>query len=159
VSLFSRIYRFFAPRRRLLYGLTLGLLLGGAIALGSVHVTEDIGAMLPDDGSAAATDFHLLQQAPFVSRIVIQLQGEAGSELTAAAGGDLIELRAATQLGDAPLGLDEPILLEAMQRGIQRALIHAQCLARDLLDPMGYRPPVHGLALQRSEDEEIEGAL
>lgn len=85
MSLFSHIYRFFAPRRRLLYGLTLGLLVGGAIALGSVHVTEDIGAMLPDDGSAAATDFHLLQQAPFVSRIVIQLQGEVGSDLPAAA--------------------------------------------------------------------------
>ncbi|HAD04624.1 MAG TPA: transporter [Desulfuromonas sp.] len=82
---FSRIYRFFAPRRRLLYGLTLTLLLGGAIALTSVHLTEDIGAMLPDDGSQAATDFHLLQQAPFVSRIVIQLQGEAGSDLSAAA--------------------------------------------------------------------------
>lgn len=85
MSLFSRLYTFFSGRRRLLFALTLALLAASAVAMTRIEMTEDIGAMLPDDGSAAATDFALLQQAPFASRIVIVVEGTEPTALPAAA--------------------------------------------------------------------------
>lgn len=74
---FSSIYRFFACRRLALFLVTAAVLAGALLAIGRVQPEEDIAAMLPDDGSAAAEDFHLLQQAPWTRKVVISLRREA----------------------------------------------------------------------------------
>ena len=53
----------------------------------NIDLHEDISSMLPDDQSEAALDFHLLQQAPFTRKVIINLSraGDTGSsELLAA---------------------------------------------------------------------------
>src|SRR5262249_6362655 len=44
-------------------------------------------------------------------------------ELATAGGGDLVELRAPAGRRDSPLGRDEAVVLEPVERGIERALI------------------------------------
>src|SRR5688572_15643705 len=85
--------------------------------------------------------------------------GGLACELAAPGGGELVELGAAPELGDAPLGLHEAIVLEPVERGVERSLIHAERVARDLLDAVRHGPSVHRLARERAEDEEIERAL
>lgn len=82
-TLFASLYRFFAPRRRWLVGGLLLLLASGAVASRGMRLEEDIAAMLPDDASAVARDFRLLQQAPFSRKLVISLDGGAGVDAAA----------------------------------------------------------------------------
>jgi predicted exporter len=72
---FSLLYRLFAPRRALLFLLTLLLLGAGLAGLTRLEVREDIEAMLPDDTSQVADDFRRLQEAPFARKVVISLHG------------------------------------------------------------------------------------
>jgi hypothetical protein len=46
-----------------------------------------------------------------------------------------------------------------MERRIERSLIHAQDVARELLDSLGDRPPVTRLRRKGAENEEVERAL
>src|SRR5438309_1747512 len=62
-----------------------------------------------------------------------------------------IESRPALVLGFAPLALDEPLVLEAIQRGIQRALLNFEALAGALLDAQQ-----DTVAMQRSERDRLE---
>src|SRR2546430_17527272 len=55
-----------------------------------------------------------------------------------------IKLRPAIVVRLAPLGLDPSALLEAMEGGIQRSLIHLEHFLRHLVDALGDAPPVHG---------------
>src|SRR5262245_21179945 len=74
--------------------------------------------------------------------------------------GDAVVLRLAVALGALPCALDPPLLFEANERGIQRALIEHQRMLRHLLEPR--RQPVGMLRphrRQRAQDDEIEGAL
>jgi hypothetical protein len=50
-------------------------------------------------------------------------------------------------------------MLEAMKRGIERALLHLQDVARQLLNAARDGPSVLRFELQRFEDQKIEGAL
>lgn len=75
-AFFSALYRFFARRRTLLFLATAALLGGAALAVREIRTEEDIVAMLPDDGSEAARDFRLLQQAPWTRKLVITLRRE-----------------------------------------------------------------------------------
>jgi predicted exporter len=87
-KLFERLYRFFALRRRLLFSVTVLIVALSLLASSRLHVQEDIVAMLPDDSSAVAQDFRLLQMAPFTRKLVITLTGGSASDpaaLTAAA--------------------------------------------------------------------------
>lgn len=83
--LFVGLYRFFAPRRLLLFAVTAALVVAAALACRGVRLQENIAAMLPDDQSAAAVDFQLLQQAPFARKVVINLRGDAGTDVAALA--------------------------------------------------------------------------
>ena len=55
-------------------------------------------------------------------------------QLLAAGLGQLVELRLAVVVGVAPLRGDQPLLLEPVQRRVERALVDLQDVARDLLD-------------------------
>ena len=62
------------------------------------------------------------------------------------------------QLRDGPLGFDPALVLEAMERRVERALIDLQDVLRDLLDALRDRPAVQRVGLQRPEDEQVERA-
>jgi hypothetical protein len=53
----------------------------------------------------------------------------------AAGRGEVIELRLAVVLRRSPLGVDQPLLFEAVQRGIQCALLNLERTTRNLLNP------------------------
>lgn len=83
---FAALYRFFAPRRLLLFAVTAALVAAAAVACRGVRLQENIAAMLPDDQSAAAVDFQLLQQAPFARKVVINLRADSGVDPATLAG-------------------------------------------------------------------------
>src|SRR5689334_17724382 len=58
--------------------------------------------------------------------------------------GDLVEPRAAIVLGGLPGALDVAAMLEALQCGIERPLVHLEASARDLLNADADSPPMHG---------------
>jgi predicted exporter len=72
-TLFAKIYNFFLPRRRILYSVTMLGIVTCILVFSNVNLQEDIRSMLPDDRSEAALDFHLLQQAPFTRKVIINL--------------------------------------------------------------------------------------
>src|SRR5689334_12953117 len=66
---------------------------------------------------------------------------------------EVIVLSAAVVLGGAPVAVDPAALLEALQRGIERALVHVEHSAGELLDARADSPAVHRLEGQRLEDQ------
>ena len=72
-SLFAQIYNFFLPRRRILYSASIVGIVTCILVFSNINLYEDIRSMLPDDKSEAALDFHLLQQAPFSRKVIINL--------------------------------------------------------------------------------------
>jgi predicted exporter len=78
-TLFERLYRFFASRRKLLFATTLLVVALSVLAAARMDIQEDIVAMLPDDTSSVAADFRLLQLAPFTRKLVITLKA-AGAD-------------------------------------------------------------------------------
>jgi len=70
-----------------------------------------------------------------------------------------VEAGTPPEFGNAPFGIDPALVFEAVQSGIERALIDLQDLPRDLLNALGDCPAVHGFGLQRAQNEEIERAL
>ncbi|MBJ6748730.1 MMPL family transporter [Geomonas anaerohicana] len=83
LNLFGRLYRYFAGRRRVLYGATLLLVALSLFASSRLRLQDDIVAMLPDDGSSAATDFRLLQLAPFTRKLVVSLKTQTPGDSAA----------------------------------------------------------------------------
>jgi uncharacterized protein len=80
VTFFAVAYRYFAGRRALLFGATLALL-GLCAALSfSLHMQADIATMLPDRDSRVASDFRLLQEAPFARKLVITVTAGPGTD-------------------------------------------------------------------------------
>ena len=86
-------------------------------------------------------------------------RGALARELASAGGSYLVELCAAAELGDSPFGFDESLFFEPVEGWIERALVHAECVVRDLLDATRNGPPVHWLAGERTKNEEVERAL
>ena len=70
-----------------------------------------------------------------------------------------VEAGAAIVLGRAPVRRDPALVLEAVERRIERALPDPQQVVRDLLDALRDRPAVHRLERDRPHDQEVEGPL
>src|ERR1035441_2372055 len=81
------------------------------------------------------------------------------AELLAPRRGQPVEPRAPPQLGDAPFGTDPTLVLQPVQRRIERSLVDPQHIPRNLLDAFGDGPPVLRPGLQGAENEEVERAL
>lgn len=79
-------------------------------------------------------------------------------ELTAARRGEAVVLRSPSELRGAPFRLNPSLVLEPMQRRVERALVDLQDVLGNLLYPLRDRPAVHRIALQRPQDQEIECA-
>src|SRR6476620_5227121 len=84
---------------------------------------------------------------------------ELAFELLPPIAGQAVDLGGASTLGLLPLRRDPSLVLEAVQRGIERSLSHRELLAGEGLDALGDRPAVQRLARDRLEDEQVEGAL
>ncbi len=80
-------------------------------------------------------------------------------QLRPAAGRELVKLRIAPGLRLRPLGGEELFVLQAMQRGVERPLLHLQGIARYLLDALRDGISVNGSKRDHSQDQEVEGSL
>src|ERR1051326_3855336 len=72
---------------------------------------------------------------------------------------EAVEPGAASLVGEAPLGLHEPTLLETIERGIERALIDLENVARELANTLGDPPAVERCEEEALENEQVESAL
>jgi len=70
-----------------------------------------------------------------------------------------IKLGAAIVLRYSPARGDPVLALQAMERGIQRALLHKQNFAGNLVDALRNRPAVQGLQSDGAENQEVQSAL
>ncbi len=77
-AIFSRAFEFFERRRILLYAIIFAVVASSAFLLKSIKLSEDVQPLLPDGASDAAIDFRLLQQAPFMQKIVFNLKAGPG---------------------------------------------------------------------------------
>ena len=66
-----------------------------------------------------------------------------GHKLAAALGGELVEARLAAVVRFAPVGRDPAAFFQAMQRGIERALLHLEDIVGDLANALGDAVAVH----------------
>src|SRR5207244_3246914 len=82
------------------------------------------GCRLSDQNALKAASPRLFRGAQHLGHRFDELtpRGGFGPELLPPPNGEPIEFRAAIVLGELPLGLDPPALLEAVQRRIQRSL-------------------------------------
>ena len=74
-------------------------------------------------------------------------------------GRQLVVLRALLVPGDLPVGLEQALLLEAVQRGVERAVLHLEHVARSGANGDADPVSVLGSPLQRPEDEHVERSL
>src|ERR1700709_517267 len=81
-------------------------------------------------------------------------------ELFAAGGGERIETGLPVLFRGAPFGAHPAVLLHAVERRIERALLDAEQLGRGLLNVRGDGVAVHlALRFERLEHEESQGSL
>src|SRR5690242_16053160 len=80
-------------------------------------------------------------------------------KVAAPGAGERIELGAAIVLRASPLGRDQAIVLELVERRIQRSVAHLQRVGGDVTEAMADRPSVHRLQREHLEHEHVERAL
>jgi hypothetical protein len=81
-------------------------------------------------------------------------------QLSAARCRQAVELYAPVRGGQAPLGRDPAESFDAMESGVQRALLNAQDVIGDLLDVTRDGIAVHGCAgRERLQDQKVQRAL
>src|SRR5687767_6336111 len=79
--------------------------------------------------------------------------------MTAALACQRVIAGAAVVCGDLPLGSNQVLPFEPVQRRIERALPQLEHALRPLFDALGDAPPVHRLELERLEHQHVERAL
>src|SRR5439155_14047709 len=80
-------------------------------------------------------------------------------ELLATHRSQLVEFRLAVVLRGAPFRTDPSLLLQTIERRVQRALLYLQNVSRHLPDEHRDAEPVHWTQLKRLEDEHVQRAL
>jgi len=73
---FSRSFYFFSQHKMVLYAAILIIVVLSGIILKNIKLSEDLQPMLPAGQSEAALDISLLQQAPFMQKVVFNLKAE-----------------------------------------------------------------------------------
>jgi hypothetical protein len=84
---------------------------------------------------------------------------DVASELLASGGRRPVALDAAPFRGLTLLAGNPAALLEAIERGIKRSLIHDEHIARHVADALRDRPSVEGPEGERLQDEQVQRAL
>lgn len=85
--------------------------------------------------------------------------GSLSFELFATVAGEAVELGLAASLAFGPFGCNPPLLLQAVEGRIERALLYLQNLFRYLLYALSDSPSVLRLGGEGAEDEKVECAL
>ena len=85
--------------------------------------------------------------------------GELALQLLAALARQRVELRAPAKVRLLPVGDDPALVLEAVERRVERSLLDRQHLVGELLDALGDRPTMKRVARDGLEDEEVERPL
>src|SRR6266849_5335883 len=80
-------------------------------------------------------------------------------ELPPPASREFVIFRAPVVLRCPPARFDPATALQPVQRGVQRTLLNLQCIARNLLDSLGDGPAMLRFERQRSQDQQVQGAL
>jgi hypothetical protein len=80
------------------------------------------------------------------------------AERAAALPGDGVVASAAVVLGGLPVALDVAFVLEALEGGVEGALVDVEASFGKLLDAFAESPAVHGLEGEGLEDQEVDGA-
>src|SRR4029079_4541986 len=70
-----------------------------------------------------------------------------------------VELGSPVVLTRAPLRRDPTLLLQLVERRVERTVAHLQHVRRQLLEPLADRPAVHRFERQHLEDEKVQRAL
>src|SRR5690606_33373558 len=81
-------------------------------------------------------------------------------QIALAGPGDPVELRLAIALGLAPFALDQSLLLQADESGVEGPLVEGERMIRHLLEPRRQRVGVqraHGV--ECAQDDQVEGSL
>jgi predicted exporter len=73
----SRCFEFFSGHRMALYTAILTVVVLSGVTLKSIKLSEDLQPMMPAGQSDAARDIALLQQAPFMQKVVINLKADS----------------------------------------------------------------------------------
>src|SRR5579859_5536986 len=81
------------------------------------------------------------------------------SQLRLAFAGELIELCFAAGFRGSPIGSKKLLEFEAVQRGVERPLLHLQSLPGHLLNSLGNRVTMNRPQRNHAENQEIESAL
>src|SRR5262245_14802324 len=80
-------------------------------------------------------------------------------ELLPTGPGQLVELCPPPQVAGFPLRRDPALLLELVQRRIERSIADLQRVAGDLAEPLADRPAVHRSQCEDLEDQQVKRAL
>src|SRR3954470_18626475 len=80
------------------------------------------------------------------------------SEPAAAGSGEAVILGPAVVLRRDPLGFEQPLVLEPVERWIESSLLHEQRAIRDLLDSQQHAVSVQLAERDRLQDQQVEGA-
>src|SRR5262245_21887965 len=71
---------------------------------------------------------------------------------------DAVVARASIVLRHPPLALDVAAMLEALEGGVERALVDVEALAGELVDAEADPPAMHRIEREGLEDEEVDAA-
>jgi hypothetical protein len=82
-----------------------------------------------------------------------------GGELLTPVRRESVELRPPPFRRHAPVALDPAAVLEPVERGVKRPLVHLEDVAGPLADALGDAPAVQRAERHRLEDEQVERAL
>src|SRR5205823_9080798 len=82
-----------------------------------------------------------------------------GLQLLPAGGGEPVEAGALPLVGEPPLAVHQPALLEAVQGDVQGAVGDLERAGRRVVDDAGDAVPVSRTPRERLEDEDVERAL
>ena len=99
----TAIHRRFAGRRALISGVMLALVVVAALVSLRATIREDLGALLPDNRSAAGRDFALFSSTPLARKVLVSLTAQPGvSEDALVAAADRVESMLAPPLFSPP---------------------------------------------------------
>ena len=76
-AIFSHLYLFFSRRRPALFICTAIIMLLSFMYLGNIKLSEDVKSLLPDNRGDFLLEFNLLQQTPFMHKVIINLKNNS----------------------------------------------------------------------------------
>lgn len=80
-GIFRFLYLFFSKRRPVLFICASIIILISLLSLGKIRLSEDIKSLLPDSRTDFLLEFNLLQQTPFMHKVIINLKSASSDNI------------------------------------------------------------------------------